>query len=43
MSEKNQKSDHIQLADNKKVSEKVVAEKKMADQKNWIRLLNMPR
>ncbi len=33
MSEKNQKSDHIQLADNKKVSEKVVAEKKMADQK----------
>lgn len=33
MSEKNQKSDHIQLADNKKVSEKVVADKKMADQK----------
>ena len=33
MSEKKQKSDHIQLADNKKVSEKVVAEKKMADQK----------
>ena len=33
MSEKNQKSDHIQLADNKKASEKVVAEKKMADQK----------
>lgn len=33
MSEKHQKSDHIQLADNKKVSEKVVAEKKMADQK----------
>lgn len=33
MSEKNQKSDHIQLADNKKVSEKIVAEKKMADQK----------
>ena len=33
MFEKKQKSDHIQLADNKKVSEKVVAEKKMADQK----------
>lgn len=43
MSEKNQKSDHIQLADNKKVSEKVVAEKRWQIRKNWIRLLNMPR
>ena len=33
MSEKKQKSDHIQLAENKKVSEKVVAEKKRAEQK----------